>query len=154
MTIHGRKAFFRCCQNKISVRRGTILEGSKISVRKFILLAYSFVNPTLTYSQVQEQTTVTSDEDEEDSETKENEPNVPKIEESEEIEEINEEMGEIVGDQEDINEEKEFGEEELGNEEDKVEDSVDSSSESVGGDSGEQFEEIGVLRPPDRNFCR
>ena len=44
-------------------------------MRKLILLAYSFVNPTLTYSQVKEQTTVTSDEDEEDLETKETSSN-------------------------------------------------------------------------------
>ena len=60
-------------------------------------------------------------------------------------------MGKIVGDQEDINEEKEFGEEGLGNEEDKVEDSVDSSSEGGGGDSGEQFEEIGVYNPEEES---
>ena len=87
----------------------------------------------------------------EDSETKENEPNVPEIEESDEIKEINEEMGEIVGDQEDINEEKEFGEDEFAKEEDKVESSEDSSSEGVGGDSGEQFEEIGVYNPEEES---
>ena len=87
----------------------------------------------------------------EDSETKENEPNVPEIEESDEIKEINEEMGEIIGDQKDINEEKEFGEDEFAKEEDKVESSEDSSSEGVGGDSGEQFEEIGVYNPEEES---
>ena len=87
----------------------------------------------------------------EDSETKENEPNVPEIEESDEIKEINEEMGEIIGDQKDINEEKEFGEDEFAKEEDRIEGSEDSSSESVGGDSGEQFEEIGVYNPDEES---
>ena len=43
----------------MSIRKGIILEGSKISLQKFILLT------TLTYQHVQDQSSVTSGEDEE-----------------------------------------------------------------------------------------
>ena len=38
VTVSGRKVVFRCCESKVSIHKGTILEGSKISLGKFILL--------------------------------------------------------------------------------------------------------------------
>ena len=45
--------FFRCrnCWSKRSVRSGTILSKSKISLRRFILLCYTFVQWTWKYTQ-------------------------------------------------------------------------------------------------------
>ena len=45
--------FFRCheCKTKQSVRGGTILSKSHLSLRRFILVCYTFVQFTRTYSQ-------------------------------------------------------------------------------------------------------
>ena len=45
--------FFRChvCKTKQSVRGGTILSKSHLSLRRFILVCYTFVQFTWTYSQ-------------------------------------------------------------------------------------------------------
>ena len=45
--------FYRChqCKTKQSVRKGTILSKSHISLRRFIPICYSFVQFTWTYNQ-------------------------------------------------------------------------------------------------------
>ena len=45
--------FFRChqCKTKQSVRKGTILSKSHLSLRRFILICYAFVQFTWTYYQ-------------------------------------------------------------------------------------------------------
>ena len=66
---NGNECYFRCCQKKYNLRKNTLLENAKISLRKFILLIYCFVNPTFTYSQVMEETSITSIEEEDESKT-------------------------------------------------------------------------------------
>ena len=67
--ISGNKSYFRCCQKKYNLRKNTILENSKMSLRKFILMLYCFVTPTFTCAQVQEETSITSDEESEADQT-------------------------------------------------------------------------------------
>ena len=67
--LKGTESFFRCCQKKQSLKKGTILENCKIIIRKFILLMYTFIVLTFTYNQVMEETSVTSDEDDDHSKT-------------------------------------------------------------------------------------
>ena len=46
-------AYVRCktCWSKTSIRKGTLLSKSSMSLRRFILLCYSFVQWTWTYTQ-------------------------------------------------------------------------------------------------------
>ena len=46
-------AYVRCktCWSKTSIRKGTLLSKSSMSLRRFILLCYSFVQWTWTYKQ-------------------------------------------------------------------------------------------------------
>ena len=67
--VIGNECFFRCCQKKYNLRKGTLLERAKISLRKFILLTYCFIVSTFTYAQVMEETSVSSDEDDDDYKT-------------------------------------------------------------------------------------
>ena len=62
--------YFQCrkCKTKQSLRRGTILNMANISFRKFILLAYIFVNNLWSYKQVCTEVGVTSSEEEEEGE--------------------------------------------------------------------------------------
>ena len=48
-----RYAYVRCntCWSKTSIRKGTLLSRSKMSLRRFILLCYTFVQWTWTYAQ-------------------------------------------------------------------------------------------------------
>ena len=58
--------YFQCglCRKRISIRRGTVLWNSKLSLRRFILLVYSFTQHNWTYKQVDTEVCITSDEDE------------------------------------------------------------------------------------------
>ena len=66
LSNEGSKVFFRCgkCKSKISIRKGTVLYNSKLSLRRFILLVYSFTQHNWTYKQVENEVCITSDEDE------------------------------------------------------------------------------------------
>ena len=46
-------AYFRCktCWTKMSIRSKTLLSKSRMSIRRFILLCYTFVQWTWTYTQ-------------------------------------------------------------------------------------------------------
>ena len=68
----GYFVYYRCtkCSKRISARSGTILSGSKLSFRRFILMVYSFCQFNWTYGQTQQEVCVTSDDEEgEDSES-------------------------------------------------------------------------------------
>ena len=60
--IRGNYVYFHCglCKCNNNIRSGTFLEESRISLRRFILLSYSFVTTTMTYKQIQHEVTVTS----------------------------------------------------------------------------------------------
>ena len=62
---------FRCskCSTKISIRKGTFMYSSKLSFRRFTLLAYSFCRWTWTYDQTIQETCLTSEDETEDEET-------------------------------------------------------------------------------------
>ena len=68
----GYFVYYRCtkCSKRISARSGTILSGSKLSFRRFILMVYSFCQFNWTCGQTQQEVCVTSDGEEgEDSES-------------------------------------------------------------------------------------
>ena len=67
-TVEGNFVFFRCgmCKKRISIRKGTILWNSKLSLRRFILLVYSFTQQTWTYKQVENEVCITTDEENEE----------------------------------------------------------------------------------------
>ena len=66
LSIEGNFAFFRCsqCKRRVSIRKGTVLSNSKLSLRRFILLVYSFLQHNWTYNQVDNEVCMTSDEEE------------------------------------------------------------------------------------------
>ena len=61
----GQKVYFRsaACKAKTNIRQGTLLYMSKISFRRFVLLAYCFTNSEMTYPMIQNETSMTSDEE-------------------------------------------------------------------------------------------
>ena len=66
MCNEGSFVYFRCgkCKKRVSIRKGTVLWNSKLSLRRFILLVYSFTQYNWTYKQVDNEVCITSDEDE------------------------------------------------------------------------------------------
>ena len=64
-TTEGSFVFFRCgrCKKKVSIRKGTILWNSKLSLQRFNLLVYSFTQQTWTYKQVENEVCITTDEE-------------------------------------------------------------------------------------------
>ena len=56
---------FPNCKKKYSLRKKTILSFASISIRKFILLVYTFISCLWTYQQVKTEVNVTSSDDEE-----------------------------------------------------------------------------------------
>ena len=67
-SAEGSSVFFRCgrCKKKISIRKGTILWNSKLSLRRFILLVYSFTQQNWTYKQMENEVCITTDEESEE----------------------------------------------------------------------------------------
>ena len=65
LCIEGNFVFFWCgnCKKRISIRKGTVLYNSKLSIRRFILLVYAFTQPNCTYKQVDNEVCMTSDEE-------------------------------------------------------------------------------------------
>ena len=59
--------YFYCstCKKKYSLRKQTILSFASISIRKFILLVYTFISCLWTYQQVKTEVNVTSSDDDE-----------------------------------------------------------------------------------------
>ena len=66
ISFEGNFVFFRCgnCKKRISIRKGTVLYNSKLSLRRFILIVYAFTQANWTYKQVDNEACITSDEEE------------------------------------------------------------------------------------------
>ena len=69
--VHTNKKYFyflcSLCKKKISIRTNSIISNANISLRKFTLLVYIFINNFWNYQQIQTETCLSSDEEDNDS---------------------------------------------------------------------------------------